>query len=79
MRFKYAQVFARAGSKNDFSRVFGNKTFKQVADELVDDLIDSGMKVEKANELRKTLQFLPRVTATTLSDPTSLTNSQCNS
>lgn len=69
---KYSQ---RAGSKNDFSRVFGNKTFKQVADELVDDLIDTGMKVEKANELRKNFTILyQRITATTLSDPTSLTN-----
>lgn len=69
---KYSQ---RAGSKNDFSRVFGNRTFKQVADELVDDLIRTGMSEKKANELRKNFTILyQRVTATTLSDPTSLTN-----
>ena len=52
---KYSQ---RAGSKNDFARVFGNRSFKEVTDELVDDLISTGMKVEKANELRKNFTIL---------------------
>jgi len=69
---KYSQ---RAGGKNDFARVFGNKIFKQVADELVDDLIGNGETLENANMLRKNFTILyQRVTATTLSDPTSLTN-----
>lgn len=63
------------GSKIEFSKQFGNKTYNDLADELVGDLIDNGVSVEKANMLRKDLTILhKRVTATTLSDPTSLTN-----
>lgn len=69
---KYSQ---RTGAKNDFSQVFGNKTFKMVADELVDDLVENGLSVSQANMLRKNFTILyQRVTATTLSDPTSMTN-----
>lgn len=69
---KYSQ---RAGGKNDFARVFGNKNFKQVADELVDDLVENGETLANANMLRKNFTILyQRVTATTLSDPTSWTN-----
>ena len=65
----------RMGSKIDFANAFNNKTFKEVADEVTDDLVTNGMTVREANELRKNLTILyRRVTATSISDPTSLTN-----
>jgi len=65
----------RMGSKIDFANAFNNKTFKEVADEATDDLITNGMSVKEANELRKNLTILyRRVTATSISDPTNLTN-----
>ena len=65
----------RMGSKIDFANAFNNRTFKEVADEVTDDLITNGMTVKKANELRKNLTILyRRVTATSITDPTSLTN-----
>jgi len=65
----------KIGSKIDFANQFGNKTFKEIADEATDDLISNGMSVKEANELRKNLTILyRRVTATSISDPTSLTN-----
>ena len=65
----------RMGSKIDFAKQFGNRTYNDVADELVADLVDNGVSLVKANELRANLTRLyQRVTATTLTDPTSLTN-----
>ena len=65
----------RMGSKIDFANAFNNRTFKEVADQVTDDLITNGMTVKKANELRKNLAILyRRVTATSITDPTSLTN-----
>lgn len=65
----------KIGSKIDFANQFGNKTFKEVSDEVTDDLITNGMSVKEANALRKNLTILyRRVTATSISDPTSLTN-----
>lgn len=65
----------RMGTKVDFAKQFGNRTYKDVADELVADLVDSGVSLKDANELRKNLTILyQRVTATTLTDPTSLSN-----
>ncbi len=66
---------SRIGPKIEFSKQFGNRSFDDVADELVDDLVSSGVKLDDALMLRRNLtQLYQRVTATTLSDPTSLTN-----
>lgn len=65
----------KMGSRVDFANAFGDRTFKEVADEVTDDLISAGMSITKANELRKNLTILyRRVTGTSISDPTSLTN-----
>ena len=65
----------RMGTKIDFAKQFGNKTYNDVADELVADLVDNGVSLAEANALRKDLTILyQRITATTLTDPTSLTN-----
>lgn len=65
----------RTGSKIEFAKQFGGQTYDDIADDLVGDLVTNGVAVEKANMLRKDLTILyQRVTATTLSDPTSLTN-----
>lgn len=65
----------RIGPKIEFSKQFGNRSFEDVRDEYTDDLIASGVKVKDALELSKNFTILyQRVTATSLSDPTSLTN-----
>lgn len=65
----------RTGSKIDFAQQFGNRTYDELADELVGDLVTNGVSLKDANELRKNLTILyKRVTASTLSDPTSYTN-----
>ena len=65
----------KMGSRIDFAKNFGNKTFKEVADTATDDLIDAGMSIKQANKLRMNLTIgYRRVTATSISDPTSLTN-----
>ena len=65
----------KASMKNSFARVFGNRTVEDVAAELVDDLVRTGVSLEDANMLRKNFMILhDRVMASTLTDPTSLTN-----
>jgi hypothetical protein len=65
----------RIGPKIEFSKQFGNRSYNDVADELVDDLVSSGVRLDDALELRRNLTTLyQRVTATTLSDPSSLSN-----
>jgi len=65
----------RIGTKIDFAKQFGNRTYNDLADEVFDDLIENGMLVRNADELRKNLTILyQRITATTLSDPSSLSN-----
>lgn len=65
----------KMGSRIDFANNFGNRSFKEVADTVTDDLIDAGMSVKEANKLRMNLTIgYRRVTATSISDPTSLTN-----
>lgn len=65
----------RMASKIDFAKTFGNRSYKEVVDELVDDLVDSGVSLKDANMLRRNMTTLyKRVTATTLTDPTSLSN-----
>jgi|14BtaG_2_1085337.scaffolds.fasta_scaffold02654_2 hypothetical protein len=65
----------RVGTKIDFAKQFGNRTYNDLADELVGDLVDGGVSLKEANMLRKNLTVLyQRITATTLSDPTSFTN-----
>ncbi len=65
----------RAGSKIDFAKKFGNKSYNEVVGDLMDDLVSNGVKVSDANELQKNMTILyQRLTSTTLDDPTSLTN-----
>ena len=65
----------RIGSKIDFAKQFGNRSFKDLGDELVGDLVDNGMSLADANKLRKELTILyQRVTGTVVSNPASLTN-----
>lgn len=65
----------RAGKKIEFAKAFGNKSYKEVADQLVDDLINNGVSLKEANELRKNLTILyQRVTSTTATNPNSLNN-----
>ena len=66
----------RMGTKIDFAKQFGNRTYNDVADELVADLLDNGVSLAEANFLRKELTILhKRITLTTQSDPTSPTRS----
>jgi len=65
----------KSSMKNNFAAVFGNRSFDDLISEATDDLIASGVSVKDAYMLRKNLTDLyKRVTATTLTDPTSLTN-----
>lgn len=65
----------RNSQKVEFSKMFGNRTYEDLMDELVDDLIDNGMSLKKANQLRKeTTSLFERVTNDVVSDPTTFTN-----
>ena len=64
----------RSGSKIDFSKQFGGRSFDEVADDVVDSLTDSGMSINEALKIRNNLRALyDRVTMQTITDPTTLT------
>lgn len=69
------RYYLRNSAKVEFAKTFGNRSYDDVASELIEDLLDNGMSLKKANELRKDLTILyERVANDVVSDPTTFTN-----